>query len=147
MTLAQLLVLAKALDLPDIDLRKLEQLVIDQGIEAGQRFIQGWITGRLESGAPAIITNLKTKAPIDGQRRTDKDGIEMSDAEFFLHEADYLCVKRVIRSGGKAVDAVRDRHFPKVAPRVLAAVPEGVDRTQESLLARLIIEEVELTFN
>jgi hypothetical protein len=146
MTLAQLLKLAQALGLPAVDLNKLKQLVIDEGIERGQEFVRTWVRGTLEKAQPAILANLKTKAPIDGQKRRDKDGIEMSDAEFFIHEADYLLVKRIIRKGGAAKDAVRDRHFPKVASRVLAAVPEGQLRTQENLLNRLIHEEVELTF-
>jgi len=125
-----------------LDLNSLRQLAISQGIPAARAFVLDYARKKLNRAKPRILANLAEKAPLDGQNRTDLDGIEMTDREYFVHEADYPCVKAVIRHGGKVIDAIRDKHFPKVVGKVLST---GAS-TQAALLDALVDAEVELTF-
>lgn len=111
MNLASLLKIARLFGLELADIRR---LVNEQGIPAARDFIEEQIRKRVQKKKVAILKNLATKAPLDGQKRRDLDGIEMNAAQFFTHEGLYLQVKAVLRRGGLAVDGVRDVLFPKV---------------------------------
>jgi len=125
-----------------LDLDDLRRLAVEQGLPAARQFVLDFVRRKLNRAKPRILANLAEKAPIDGQNRTDLDGIVMTDREYFVHEADYLCVKAILKKGGAVIDAIRDKHFPKVVGKVLAT---GAN-TQAALLDALVDAEVELTF-
>lgn len=140
MNLAGLLKLAA---LVGLDLEALKRIVLAEGEAAGERFLKNFIRERMENAVPGILTNLATKAPLDGQKRTDKDGVEFSAEDYFLHESLYLLVKSVVKKGGPFIDGWRDAHVIKDLAAVNAQ--PGAE-TREALLARLIDAEIEQTF-
>jgi hypothetical protein len=143
-TLTGLLTLARALGFGKEQLAELRRIAEEQGIAFAQMKLREWVEERMRS---ADLSSIRTKAALDGKRRKDKDGIEFSDREYFLHEADYLLWKAVLRKGGPVIDrAFRDTHFPKVYPRVLAH-PAALTMTQDELYEVLVTEELDFTLS
>lgn len=138
MTLAGILKLAALFGL---DLGKIEQIAATQGLAAAHSFVVAHVQKSMSDAVPGILSNLEKKAPLDGKRRTDKDGVNMSDAEFLLHEADYLLWKAALKVS-KVADGFRDSHIVKM----WAAVNAQPGETREELLGRLVAEEMRLTF-
>jgi hypothetical protein len=112
-----------------VSLVDLERIAIEQGVPVARQFLQNYCRGAALKAKPRILKNLSDKAPLDGKRRKDKDGVDMSDKEFFIHEAAYLVIKSVVKKGGLFIDGIRDIHFPKLVASVIAAggdTPEGL---------------------
>lgn len=127
-----------------LDLDDLRDLAKRQGLPAARQFVIDYCRRRMTRAKPGILTNLAGKAPLDGKRRKDLDGIEMEDWQFFLHEADYLVIRAVVRRGGEIIDEIRDRHFPKLLTAIEASPTRPA--TAEALVDALIEAEIELTF-
>lgn len=125
-----------------LSLMDLETLAVKEGLPAARQFLMNYCRGAAQKAKPKIVKNLKDKAPLDGKRRKDKDGVDMSDKEFFVHEAAYLVIKSVVKKGGLFIDGVRDLHFPKLVAGVIAA---GGD-TPEGLIDAWIDAQINLVF-
>jgi hypothetical protein len=139
MGLTELLKLAA---LVGVDLNTLRKLVIEQGIPAGQKLVQNHVRGRMAKAVPKILANLATKAPLDGQNRKDKDGVEFEPWAYLCHESLYLLVKAFIRKGGLFVDGWRDSHLAKVLSEVA-----GADHsTPEAVVQATLEAEMRVTF-
>ena len=138
MTLKQLLKLAAAFG---INLDLVKKIAVEQGIPAAREFVVNVVRAKMTQAIPKALKNLEKKAPLDGQRRTDKDGVEMSDIEYFLHELDFLLWKAALKIG-HAANVLRDTHIGKM----WAAVNGQVGETREALASRLVAEEIRLTF-
>ena len=138
MTLKQLLKYAAAFG---IDLDLVKKIALEQGVPAAREFVVSHVRKQMSAAIPKAFKNLEKKAPLDGQRRTDKDGVEMSDIEFFLHELDFLLWKAALGIG-HAANIMRDTHIGKM----WLAVNGQVGETREALAGRLVAEEIRLTF-
>ena len=139
MTLADLLKIAAAFG---IDKAYLRQLVIEEGLPFARRWVKGEIRERMEARIPKILKNLAQKAPLDGKKRKDKDGVEWEDWQFLCHESLYLLVKVVVIRGGLFVDGWRDAHLSKV----MASVESGERSTPEAVVRATMDAELDLTF-
>ena len=139
MILSDLLKLAKSFGLSREYLTK---LALEQGIPFARSWVMNEAREKMTKAVPKIVANLAAKAPLDGQKRKDKDGIEFDDWAFLAHEALYLLVKAVVRKGGLFIDGWRDAHLSKV----LALVADSDKSTPEAVIRATMEAELAVTF-
>lgn len=120
----------------------LKQLALDKGVPAVHDFLRDHSQKAMNAAVPHILSNLATKAPLDGQKRTDKDGIEFEDWAYLSHESLYLLVKAVVKKGSDVIDGVRDADLAKV----LAIVGRADHGTPEAVVRATLAAEIEVFF-
>jgi hypothetical protein len=126
-----------------LDLDHLRDLAIREGLPVARKFVMDYCQRTAESAVPKIVKNLKDKAPLDGQRRKDKDGVEFSDWEFLAHESLYLIIKAVIKKGGAIIDHVRDSDLNKVL-QLVSVAPDLT--TPEAVVRATLAAEMQVVF-
>lgn len=134
--------LLKTAALFGFDTADLKKMALEQGVQFTRDWLKGQLRERMEAAVPGILQNLEKKAPLDGKRRTDKDGVEFSDREFLAHESLYLVVKSILKKGGPVIDGWRDAHLAKVLAFVNTAAPT----TPEAVVRAVIDAELAVTF-
>ena len=134
-----------------LDTGKLVELALEEGREQLEKNLpkaRDWLIGELKEEAlgqeAAIIANLRTKAPLDGRRRKDKDGNEFDDWAYFVHEATIKALHHFFKVN-QVSDAFRDAHLLRDLAYVEEKVPVA-ERTHETLYRALVESEIRIFF-